>query len=150
MSTSARFLSRQLTLRYIVALSIVAVLSVGAWLAMGSVIRMEASRAGKINLSGRQRMLSQRIALQAQGLGAPLAHAERRRLRLELAAAIRVMRASHEVLLRGDEDAEEPGLDSRELRAVYFDRPAEVDRRTRIFLRDSDAVLARSAVAAPG
>ena len=56
------------TRTYLIALSLVATLSVLAYLTMHRVMDAHGSRAGVINVSGRQRMLSQRIALYSEYL----------------------------------------------------------------------------------
>ena len=53
---------RSIRIRYIIALTLILVLSVGTHLFRESVLRVSAEDAKTINMAGRQRMLSQRIA----------------------------------------------------------------------------------------
>ena len=55
--------AKALTWRYAVALVLVALLSTAAWFSLHLVIETQASSAALVNISGRQRMLSQRTAL---------------------------------------------------------------------------------------
>ena len=57
-----------LTLRYVVALTLIAILSFISYLNMNQLIQSEQKTAELINLSGRQRMLTQKMALYSVGL----------------------------------------------------------------------------------
>jgi len=56
-------IARSLNWRYLIALVLVAMLSTSAWMSMHLVISQQESNAAIVNISGRQRMLSQRTAL---------------------------------------------------------------------------------------
>jgi|GEM_PF-6526885 len=60
---SDQLIARSLTWRYLIALILVAMLATAAWLSLHLVISEQESNAAIVNVSGRQRMLSQRTAL---------------------------------------------------------------------------------------
>ena len=130
---------RALWLRCAVALAlIIALVVVGdgilAW-------RIQAQRhdATLINLSGRQRMLSQRITsltLQYSMATGP----SREVLAADLRESISLMESAHVILTRGDLDAAiEPP--SQTLHAHYFRPPARLDEEVRGFISSATALL---------
>ncbi|NJN78275.1 MAG: hypothetical protein HC803_08050 [Saprospiraceae bacterium] len=50
-------------LRYVVALSLIGFVAVGAYLSIKTLIEKQKNTAAILNISGRQRMYSQRVAL---------------------------------------------------------------------------------------
>jgi signal transduction histidine kinase len=93
-------LTRELTTRYIIALSIVGLLSLVAWISLRAVIKQQGSSAAIINISGKMRYLSHRIALFSEQLqSAPQTDAVRDKLLL----AIETMSVSYHGLRNGDE-----------------------------------------------
>ncbi len=114
--------SRSLTLRYVVALSLVAALSTAAWLSLHLVIAEQKSTSAIVNVSGRQRMLSQRTALFSRLLEeAP--HHRRSEIRRTLNDAIHLMERSHDGLTRGSETMGLPPTMSATVHAMYFEGP---------------------------
>lgn len=112
-------LARALTWRYIVAFALIASLSTAAWLSLHLVISEQKSTAAVVNVSGRQRMLSQRTALFANLLvSSP--QSERAVIRGKLQAAIGLMEKSHHGLTQGDASMGLPDTLSRTVRALYF------------------------------
>jgi diguanylate cyclase (GGDEF)-like protein/PAS domain S-box-containing protein len=111
--------ARALTWRYAVALALVATLSTAAWLSLKLVISEQKSTAAVVNVSGRQRMLSQRTALFANLLvNAPIA--QRPEIRQKLSSAIELMAHSHQGLTHGDAAMGLPGSMSATVRELYF------------------------------
>src|SRR5690606_24189542 len=62
-AVSGRETTRWMTLRYVLALGLVAALSMAAWLALRQAITAQETAAAIINYSGQRRYLSQRAAL---------------------------------------------------------------------------------------
>ncbi len=62
---AANYNTKNLTIRYLIALSLVALLSISAYLLIRVAIYKQASDASVINYSGRQRMLSQKLTKEA-------------------------------------------------------------------------------------
>lgn len=135
-------LFRSLTLRYVLALALVGSLATTAFLFLHKVILRHENEAAVVNLSGRQRMLSQRITL-AASLAMDSADPARRRFWLdELTAAASLMERSHEALTKGDPDLEIPADLAASIGPLYAARPDEVSRQVAEFLADARALAA--------
>ena len=108
-----------LTRLYILALSIIACLLVSAYLIMNHAINRQTHDATIINISGRQRMLSQRMAL----LSAQLIYPEKREeIKSKLLAAVNEMERAHKALTRGDKLLSLPNVRSAAISGLYFNR----------------------------
>ncbi|MEK6564678.1 MAG: ATP-binding protein [Candidatus Omnitrophota bacterium] len=93
-------ISFYLTFRYILALGLLSILSLGSYFILKENIKDQKNSAAIVNISGRQRMLSQRIALFSLRLlsaGDPL---EKETRAGELREAISLMEDSHNSLIR--------------------------------------------------
>jgi two-component system sensor histidine kinase DegS len=93
---------RWLTILYVGALSTVAILCVLSQVIVQRIITQQGDDSSLINVAGRQRMLSQRIAKSALALANATDDAERTRRHTELAEALELFDASHHALLRRD------------------------------------------------
>ncbi len=128
-----------MTFRYLLALAVVALLAVGTFgLGQWNLAR-ERDHDTRINVAGRQRMLSQRIALFSHQLTMVDAQA-RATTRAELRDAIDLMERSHEGLISGDADLGLPGNPSAGSRAILFESPAYLDTQVRAYLATARAV----------
>jgi signal transduction histidine kinase len=90
--------------------------------------------AAAINVSGRQRMLSQRTALLCLRLVCTQDTAEQEKLRHQLLADIDLMETSHNGLLNGDEKLKLSGHLSAALLAMYFEPPFNLDHQLRSYI----------------
>lgn len=132
-------LARRLTLAYVVALSLIALLSGAIHLLLDRVILENGDSASVINVAGRQRMLSQRIGLYA------LMYSQdpQDQTRVVLIDAIALMEKSHSAILFGDLSMGLTGVMSPAARALYTQDPWQLDQKTREFLAAARAVVAQ-------
>lgn len=119
--------TRRLTVAYVAALSLIALLSGSVHLLLDHVIAQQRDSGTIINVAGRQRMLSQRIGLLARDFYE--GHDEAARVPLLQAAA--TMERAHRALLGGTGDMGITHSLSDAARTLYFSPPADLDRRTR-------------------
>jgi diguanylate cyclase (GGDEF)-like protein len=128
--------SRQLMAYYLVALTIIAVLSIASHVILEQVLRSNEGSAAIINVSGRQRMLSQRIAsLAAQYRLGDVG------VRADLIAALGRFETQHDLLIEST-NARRPGEGTSALRGVYFEGARPLDEDVRQFVADGRAVAA--------
>ncbi|WP_445372634.1 diguanylate cyclase [Methylomonas sp. HW2-6] len=114
-----RAIARALIRRYAVALLLVAASSTAAWFSLRLVIAEQQSTAAIVNVSGRQRMLSQRTALFANLL-VMTPPAGRPAIRASLQDAVDLMERSHRALTLGDPAMGLPANHSPTVEAMYF------------------------------
>lgn len=121
-----------LRIRYIIALAIIAVLSVGSHAAITAAVNTQEGNGAQINVSASQRVLSQRIALNA----IVLAEGNETRAaaaRGTLEGLVEQMSTAHEGLVEGDASLGLPGGPNDELREIYFGAD-QLDVKMRSFL----------------
>ncbi len=133
-------LSKALTWRYVVAFALIASLSTAAWLSLHLVISEQKSTAAVVNVSGRQRMLSQRTAL-FSNLLVSSPESERARIREKLQAAIGLMEKSHHGLTHGDASMGLPETMSPAVHAIYFDGEKSLNNQVEVYIRSVRAYL---------
>ncbi|WP_371325359.1 ATP-binding protein [Dechloromonas sp. ZY10] len=132
--------ARALTWRYIIALVLVASLSTAAWFSLHLVIESQQSTAAVVNVSGRQRMLSQRTALFANLLVAAPPE-QRPALRTRLQEAADLMARSHHGLTHGDRALGLPAGMSATVRHLYFAPDQGLDSLVQSYLAAVDELL---------
>ncbi len=144
-------IARSLTWRYVIALALVASLSTAAWFSLRLVISEQQSTAAVVNVSGRQRMLSQRTAL-FSNLLVTTPQAERPPIRAKLKEAIDLMARSHQGLTHGDKKMGLPATMSPTVHSLYFDGSNPLDSQVanytkavqNLLLADDDALTSGS------
>ncbi|MEO5337598.1 MAG: PAS domain S-box protein [Magnetospirillum sp. WYHS-4] len=136
MDTKER-LTWRITLRYGVVLGCIAALALASFLLLDELARRQEGAAAQVNVAGRQRMLSQRIALLAKNYAESRRDEERMHLRSGMLDAINLMEASHEGLIKGSPAMKLPGRPSPEVWNMYFQPPMELDSVLRTFIEHS-------------
>jgi len=125
-----------MTIRYVIALTIIAVLSCTAYFSLNAVIQSEEKNAAILNISGRQRMLSQRLTYFSEHLVRTVDKVKREEIRRKLLEAANLMESSHKNLIHGDPTMGLPGNPSPKVFAMYFSPPMELDKKVNNFLSD--------------
>ena len=137
---------------YITGLVAVGLLSTGSYFVLDRLISEQGAYATVINVAGRQRMLSQRIAGLAQALvladgrepaaKTPGTTSHVAELKRDLAAAVALMDRSHRGLRDGAAEPALPGVQSDADRAFYVSEPHRLDARVGRFLDEARRLLA--------
>ncbi|MFC1603279.1 diguanylate cyclase domain-containing protein [Pseudomonadota bacterium] len=128
-----------ITSRYRIALGLIAILSCLSYLSLSFAIKEEENSSTIINLSGRQRMLSQHIVLVSSQL-ITAKHSNRyTEQKTNLLNAIQLMKEEHGILIHGHKNPGSSPELSPEMKAIYFTAPHEVNKRIDSFLMHATA-----------
>jgi signal transduction histidine kinase/DNA-binding response OmpR family regulator len=111
--------SRPLTRLYIAALSAVALLSIGGQLVVQTRLQRQSADATIVNIAGRQRMISQRLAKCALAVAAASSDGERTARAAELRQWLPVWRRCHLALQKGDAELAIPYVDDAQSSALF-------------------------------
>lgn len=131
---------RSLKYRYSIALLLIASLATAAWHIQQLVISAQESTAVIVNISGRQRMLSQRTALFSNLLilKSPV---ERAGIRAKLKESIDLMSRSHLGLTQGDRESGLPYTHSPTVQAMYFAGENSLDNQVTAYIHTVNELL---------
>lgn len=132
---------RSLTVRYIVGLTLIAILSIGSYHIMENLVAGEQATAAIINISGRQRMLTQKTAMLTMQLTESQSPAEKQQLQAELKRSINLMLDSHHALINGRAAAGLPGGLSPEVRALLYEQPVMLEDKLYKYLNEINEFL---------
>ena len=135
-----------ITARYRIALGLIAILSCLSYLSLNFAIKEEENSSTIINLSGRQRMLSQHIVLVSNQLITTKHSAEYAEQKTNLQSAIQLMKEGHGTLILGHEKSDTSAELSPEMKAIYFSTPHEVNKRINNFLMHATAFNNETAI----
>jgi len=131
---------------YVLALLLIAVFSMVTNYLIDSTLLRQEETARVVNVSGRQRMNSQRIALLSTQLASGTDGGPSSATRAMLEQAIAAMRASHQALTRGSPSLR-LGRPSAAMQRYYFGSDPGLDRQVEEFLRHATALASRPSAA---
>jgi len=129
-----------MTLRYIFALGLIALLSITSYYIVKNILTITKSSAAIINISGQQRMLCQRIAYLSERYADQHFQKTQDKTLPFLLSAIKLMEKSHNRLIHGDIATNLPGNISKKIHSMYFDPPMYLDQRLHKFLTEAIAL----------
>lgn len=132
---------KNLTKRYLLALIIIALLSITAYLNLIHLIKTQEMMAATINISGRQRMLSQRISLLSLQLVSAKNIEERKERRQDIKKLILLMQESHAKLLWDIKNTNLSEAATLELQKLYHSTPYYLDLKIKKFISNTEALL---------
>ncbi|MDH5508740.1 MAG: PAS domain S-box protein [Nitrospinota bacterium] len=127
---------QKITTQYVLALGLIAILVLASYLALLELMTAQATWAQVINLSGRQRMLSQRISKLAHDLVMGT-HEDSASIRQDLKLLAYQMEKAHEAIVRNDLGSGYKIQLSKAAEEIIFYPPHELDK---MILRYADAV----------
>ncbi len=116
--------SLSFTKKYIFALSLIALFSLAAYINLVTLIDSQSDDGKIINISGKQRMLSQKIALFALNYKTK-----------DLEGTVKLMEESHNYLLSLEM--------SSELKKIYFSSPVMLDEKVKEYIKRAKEILDR-------
>lgn len=129
-----RRLARGVWTRSIVGLALIALLATASFFILQEVLSINARSATVVNISGRQRMLSQRSAFFAARLAESTDAAQRREWAKEMALNAALLLESHEGLTQGSAKLGLPAEQSAAVERLYFGSDQGLDRMLRGYL----------------
>ncbi len=129
-----------ITRNYLIALAVLAALSIVALILLIFLVNTQTTSAAEINISGRQRMLSQRIAMLSMRLVTEEDDEQRALIRGKLKSAINLMEEQHQSLLNGNPDLNLPGALSDEQKETFFNQPIALNNQVEAYLARAESL----------
>lgn len=118
-----------MTFAYVVALSIIALLSIASYFTLRKVISGQEMSASVINVTNRQRFLTQNVAIYSLCLANAEDASEIETLKQELLTTVIEMERAHKGLVYSDVSLKLPGRQSPRVKAFYFELPVLLDKK---------------------
>ncbi len=125
---------RSLRFRYIIGLSIIALLVTSSWVTLQTVVARQEFFSKLVNIAGHQRGNADRIALFAVSMATAADEDEYEIARSQLGRVIFQLERSHRLLLEGDAEQNIPRIMTPMLETIYFDSAAGLDSAVKRYL----------------
>ncbi len=122
------------TVTYLIALSIIALLSLFSHYLVQNIVQKQEATARVVNQAGRQRMLSQRITRFAGEMLLPAERQSTPQLQQEYVAAINNMAEVHQALVNGSTRLQIPVSDSIAIKQLFHQNPINLDKQVTDFI----------------
>ena len=135
-----KIFTKGITLRYALALGILAALSITAFSTLYKIVSSQKANAAIINTSGSLRWLSQRAAIYAQDLVRSHKKSDRETIRLELLRVANRIGISFQRLTAGDSIMGMTKHLSPQVKALYFDQPMLLEKQLRNYITEIKAL----------
>ena len=132
---------RSLRLKFIIMFAAIILSVAVAFIIMALLINGERWHSEVINISGRQRMLSQKIALLSLELANSDTKLQRDQIRGDLKDSVAAMRSSHDDLVHGIGTRNLSGSRLETMNKIYFDEPHFLDNSTEDYLKEADTLV---------
>ncbi len=133
---------KQLTIRYMVAVTLVFLLSLSSLIVLEYTLRLQEGYSSVINLSGRQRMLSQQIALLTHEILECNTSEKYTKLKEQFDRAVLLMETTHKHLISGKTGRDHADYTlSENLQKIYFQPPHDVDHLVTHYLSSIKKLL---------
>ncbi len=123
-----------ITSKYRIALGLIAILSCLSYLSLSFAIKEEGNSSTVINLSGRQRMLSQQVLLTSTMLITSKNTTKYIEQKRTLNDTIKLMKDEHNMLIYGSKQSDRSISLPLKIKAIYFSAPHEIDKQINNFL----------------
>jgi diguanylate cyclase (GGDEF)-like protein/PAS domain S-box-containing protein len=117
--SQASFTGQKLRTRYLIALSLIALLTVSSQIFIQIAFKNQESDSRIVNIAGRQRMLSQKIAKISYIIASTEQDKTKKVLLQELAKTVTLWKTSHQYLQTGNVSLGLPGNNSNEIIALF-------------------------------
>lgn len=141
-SLSTPQIARQMTRRYLMTVSVIFVTLLSSTMMTDGMIHSWAANTGVIDVSERQRLLSQRTLVLAEQLVSVPDHEQQARLREELREATDLLRSSHN-LLTGVEHRPQLSVPiTSDTQSLYYDEATRLDAHVHAHLDYLDRLVA--------
>src|SRR3989339_2245329 len=134
------FPTKNITFRYALALGLIALFSVSAYIILYRMAASQKNTAAVINVSGSQRLLSQRAAVYSLRLVTAHNKTERNKARQELLQISKRMESNHDGLIHGNASLRLPGNQSPQIHAMYFNPPLHLDKQLHDYIAEIQAL----------
>lgn len=134
-------IARSITSKYITAISIIACVIMGGYAYMQYHLNLNHGYAEIINKSGKQRMLSQRIAFLANSIAAAPSSQKAQRDARAMQEAVNIMHANHAFLIKQTQLSDEKSADTKALNTLYYEAPHYLDTSVNDYINTANRFL---------